>query len=118
MCIRDRPRTVIVWLPSVSAAGVNGEVQVAKLPLSTWHWIEVAPPVVVKATVGVLSPVGEATGVTATPGGIVSTTNAVEPLPTLPAASVARTVIVWLASESAAAGVNGDVQDAKAPASI
>src|SRR5678815_496972 len=70
------PRTVIVWVPSVSAAGVNGEVQVAKLPVSTWHWIEVAP-VTVNVTLGVLSLVGEATGVTVTTGGTVSTVNVV-----------------------------------------
>src|ERR1043166_2923000 len=59
------PRTVIVWLPSASAvAGVNGEVHVANVPPSTWHWIVVAPPVTVKVTGGRLLLVGVVTGVT------------------------------------------------------
>jgi hypothetical protein len=53
---------------------VNGEVQVAKVPLSIWHWMVVAP-VTVKLTLGVLSLVGEATGVTLTTGAAVSTVN-------------------------------------------
>src|SRR5262245_27998000 len=112
------PRTVIVWLPSASAAaGVNGDVQVANAPPSIWHAIAVAP-VTVNVTLGVLSLVGDATGVTVTTGGAVSTVNVVEPVPMLPAASVPRTVIVWLASVSAAAGVNGDVHVANVPLSI
>src|SRR5262245_20924666 len=112
------PRTVIVWLPSASAvAGVNGDVQVAKAPASIWHWIVVAP-VTVNVTPGRLLRVGVVTGVTVTTGATVSMVNVVEPLPTLPAASVPRTVIVWLPSASAVAGVNGDVHVANAAVSI
>src|SRR4029077_18799109 len=104
------PCTGIVWLPSASAvAGVNGEVHVANVPPSIWHWIVVAP-VTVNVTLGVLSLVGDGTAVTVTTGAMVSTVNVVEPVPMLPAASVPRTVIVWLPSASAVAGVNGEVQ--------
>src|SRR6185503_10057201 len=85
----SRPRTLIGWAPSASAAGVNGEVQVAKLPASTWHSIVVAP-VTVNETLGVLSLVGEVTGVTVTTGATVSTVNVVAPVPMLPAASRPR----------------------------
>src|ERR1043166_7755084 len=112
------PRTVIVWLPSASAlAGVNGEVQLAKAQLPIWQSIVVAP-VTVKVTGGRLLLVGDVTGVTVTTGACVSTVNVVEPVPVLPTASVPRTVIVWLPSASALAGVNGEVQLAKAPLSI
>src|SRR5215470_2177215 len=112
------PRTVIVWLPSASAvAGVNGDVHAANAPVSIWHWMVVAP-VTVNVTLGRLLRVGVVTGVTVTTGATVSTVNVVEPVPTLPAASVPRTVIVWLPSASAVAGTKGDVQLAIAPASI
>src|SRR5262245_45858295 len=103
------PRTVIVCEPSARAAGVNGEVQVANAPASPWHWMLVAP-VTVKLTLGVVSLVGVATAVTVTTGGAVSTVNVVAPVPTFPAASLPRTVIVCEPSASAAAGVNGEVQ--------
>src|SRR5215475_6951597 len=111
------PRTVTVWLPSASAAaGVNGDVHAANAPASIWHWIVVAP-VTVNVTLGRLLLVGDPTAVTVTTGATVSTVNVVEPVPTFPAASVPRTVIVWLPSASAAAGVNGDVHAARVPAS-
>src|SRR5262245_23684307 len=111
------PRTVIVWLPSASAvAGVNGDVQAANAAVSIWHWI-VAAPVTVNVLEDGLSLVGDGTAVTVTTGATVSTVNVVEPVPTLPAASVPRTVIVWLPLASAVAGVNGDVQAANAPVS-
>src|SRR4029079_19489545 len=111
------PRTVIGGLPSASAvAGVNGAVQVANAPLSIWHWIVVAP-VTVNITLGVLSLVGDGTAVTFTTGGAVSTVHVVEPGAMFPAASMPRTVIVWLPSASAVAGVNGDVHAANPPAS-
>src|SRR6185295_18963316 len=112
------PRTVTVWLPSASAAaGVNGEVHAANAAASTWHSIVVAP-VTVNATLGRLLRVGLATAVTVTTGATVSTVNVVAPVPALPAASVPRTVTVWLPSASAAAGVNGEVHAANAPLSI
>src|ERR1044071_9314056 len=112
------PRTVIAWLPSASAvAAVNGEVHVAGAAVSTWHWMVVAP-VTVNVTGGRLLRVGDGTAVTVTTGATVSTVNVVEPLPTLPAASVPWTVIVWLPSASTAAGVNGEVHAANAPVSI
>src|SRR5882762_454347 len=74
-------------------------------------------PVPVKVTGGRLLPVGDVTGVTVTTGAGVSTVNVVEPVPVLPAASVPRTVIVWLPSASAVAGVNGEVQVANVPVS-
>src|SRR6185295_374725 len=107
----------MVWPPSASAvAGRNGEVQAAKAPPSIWQSIVVAP-VTVNATLGRLLRVGLATAVTVTTGATVSTVNVVEPVPTFPAASVPRTVTVWLPSASAAAGVNGEVHAAKVPAS-
>ncbi|HSR99754.1 MAG TPA: hypothetical protein VLM79_22025 [Kofleriaceae bacterium] len=87
-------RTVTVWAPSASDAAVNGEMQVARGPPSTWHWIDVAPPVTVNDTLGVRSLVGDATAATVTTGGTVSTVNVVASVPGLPAASVARTVTV------------------------
>src|ERR1043166_2132448 len=78
----------------------------------------IVAPVTVKVTGGRLLLVGDVTGVTVTTGACVSTVNVVEPVPVLPAASVPRTVIVWLPSASAAAGVNGDVHVAKVPVSI
>src|SRR5678815_2097977 len=107
MCIRDRASAV---------AGVNGEVQAAKAAVSIWHWIVVAP-VTVNATLGRLLLVGVVTGVTVTTGATVSTVNVVEPVPALPAASVPRTVIVWLPLASVVAGVNGEVQVANVPVS-
>src|ERR1043166_1926646 len=109
------PRTVTVWAPSVSAAGVNGEVHAANAPLSTWHWITVAP-VTVNATLGVLSLVGVVTAVTLTTGGVVSIVqwnDAVEALPTM---SVARTVKLWAPSARLAV-VNSEVHAANAPPS-
>src|SRR5215470_3837549 len=68
------PRTVIVWLPSPSAvAGVNGDVHAANAPVSIRQSIAVAPPITVNATLGVLSLVGDVTGVTITTGAAVST---------------------------------------------
>src|SRR5262245_11093247 len=70
------PRTVIVWAPSRSAVGVDGDVQVANAPVSTRHSM-VDAPVTVNDTLGVLSLVGDATGVTLTTGATVSTMNVV-----------------------------------------
>jgi hypothetical protein len=74
-------------------------------------------PVTVNATVGVLSLVGDGTCVMPTLGPVASTVNVVESESVLPAASAARTVIVWLPSASGLPGVNGEVQVANAPVS-
>src|SRR5215470_1813289 len=71
----------------------------------------------VNVTGGRLLRFGVGTAVTVTTGATVSTVNVVDPVPTLVAASVPRTVIVWLPSASAVAGVNGEVHAANAPAS-
>jgi hypothetical protein len=111
-------RTVIVWAPSATAAAVNGDAHVANVPASTWHWISVGAPPVVKVTVGVVS-FDRADGcvLRVTVGGVVSTRNgAVVADPALPAASVATTVIVCVPSATVEA-VNGEVHAASAPAS-
>src|SRR5262249_15566011 len=93
------------WLPWLRVGDVNGEVHDAAVPLSTLQVVVTGatPPLVVKVTAGVVvatnAPLAGLAMFTARPAAIVKVTLA---WPTLPAWSVAATVIVCVVP-----GVNG-----------
>src|SRR3954454_24231625 len=105
-------------MPSVSAAVVNGDAQVAKAVVSTRHWKLEPASVDANENVGVLSLLGVTSGVSVVSGATVSMTKVCDAgvASWLPAASVARTSKVCVPSVSAAV-VNGVAQLAKAAVS-
>ncbi len=128
VCVADEPmlpaasvwRTCSVWLPVVSAARLEPEVQAVQAPLSTLHSeVPVLASVTLKAIAGVVSFVNEplAGVVSETDGDVVSTVKVwVDDEPMLPAASVWRTCRVWLPSVSVAR-LEPEVQAVQAPLS-
>ena len=91
--------TVIVWLPSASEAVAAPEVQEAAVPESILQVVVTGatPPLVLKLSVGVCVPITlPLTGELMLTVSALATVKLTVDEPTLPAVSVAATVIVWL----------------------
>src|SRR3954451_20318603 len=113
--------TVIVFKPAASVPVDQGEVHAANAPAFSLHWREaiVAPPATVALNVMFCAAVEPASGFgaafTITSGTETSTVIDVVPVATLPALSVASTVIVFAPIASVPVG-HGDVHAANAAA--